>query len=144
VELADLGSGGGLPGIPLATARPDLSFALIEARQRRVAFLELVVESLSLENVQILPTRVESVRADFDGCLARAFGNAERSWEAASGLLRPDGALVYFAGRSWSPTALRAHPSPEDDVQFDVCSPIEFPWQGPLVIMSRGRPAPAP
>ena len=134
--VADLGSGGGLPGIPLAIARPDLPVSLIEPRARRVAFLELAIESLSLENVRILPVRAESVHEDFDRCLARAFGDLRRSWDAASPLLRVGGALVFFAGRSWSPTAPEVVELLDGaPLRLDVCARMEFPWQGPLVIM---------
>src|SRR5207244_13100906 len=57
----DLGSGAGLPGIPLAIARPDMHFSLVESRWRRVAWLELVTEELSLSNVQVLARRLEDV-----------------------------------------------------------------------------------
>lgn len=135
---ADLGSGGGLPGIPLAIARPDLTVTLIEPRERRVAFLEMVVESLSLANVRIHASRAETVEGAFDRCLARAFGDLRRSWEAASPLLRGGGALVYFAGRSWSAAAKEVTDLLAGSrLQLDVCSRMEFPWQGPLVIMGR-------
>ena len=52
LELADLGSGAGLPGVPLAVALPRLRVALIEQRRQRVGFLELVVERLGLPNVR--------------------------------------------------------------------------------------------
>jgi 16S rRNA (guanine527-N7)-methyltransferase len=142
VDIADLGSGGGLPGIPLAIARPDLALVLVEPRLRRVAFLEMVVESLSLRNVRIFPGRVELVQDAVDLCVARAFGSLERSWEAASLLLRPYGALVYFAGRSWSSGSTEVTRLLEGThADLDVCSAIEFPWQGPLVIMGRSRTA---
>jgi 16S rRNA (guanine527-N7)-methyltransferase len=135
--VADLGSGGGLPGIPLAIARPDLAVTLIEPRERRVAFLEMVVDSLSLANVRIHAARAEAVGGAFDRCLARAFGDLRRSWEAAFPLLRDGGgALVYFAGRSWSPAASEvADLLAAARLRLDVCSRMEFPWQGPLVIM---------
>src|SRR5262245_5755702 len=49
--VADLGSGAGLPGVPLAIVRPDLVFRLVETRRRRVSFLELVADVLALGNV---------------------------------------------------------------------------------------------
>src|SRR5438093_4282509 len=46
--VADLGSGAGLPGVPLAIVRPDLTFRLVDVRRRRVAFLELVLDTLHI------------------------------------------------------------------------------------------------
>ena len=57
-RVVDLGSGAGLPGIPLAVARPDVAFTLVEIRERRVHFLRHVVRVLELE------TRVERVRLE--------------------------------------------------------------------------------
>ncbi|HEX6262522.1 MAG TPA: 16S rRNA (guanine(527)-N(7))-methyltransferase RsmG [Actinomycetota bacterium] len=103
----DLGSGAGLPGIPLAIALPGREFVLIESRRRRAGFLELAIDLLKLENVRVLPDRVESVgervragrTAPADLATARAFASLERSWRAAAPLLRPGGRLVYFGGR---------------------------------------------
>jgi 16S rRNA (guanine527-N7)-methyltransferase len=103
----DLGSGAGLPGIPLAIAKPDLRFRLVEARARRVAFLELAVAELALENVEVLHTRAEELaeatqatRAG-QACTARALADLPGAWALARPLLRPGGRLVYFAGASF-------------------------------------------
>lgn len=106
----DLGSGAGLPGIPLAIALPDRRFLLIESRRRRVGFLELAVDLLGLRNVEVVPERVESVGElvssgglePADVATARAFAPIERSWPLARPLLRPGGRLVYFAGERLS------------------------------------------
>ncbi|HJE50579.1 MAG TPA: class I SAM-dependent methyltransferase, partial [Tessaracoccus flavescens] len=60
VEVADVGSGAGLPGLPLAMIRPDLRVTLIEPLQRRVAFLELAVEELELgDRAEVVRGRAE-------------------------------------------------------------------------------------
>ena len=94
----DLGSGAGLPGIPLAVVRPGCSFVLCESHRRRVAFLELAVERLALENVEVRPGRVEDLAPGADVITARAFASLERCWAAARPLLTTGGRLVYFAG----------------------------------------------
>jgi 16S rRNA (guanine527-N7)-methyltransferase len=73
-RIADMGSGAGLPGIPLAVTEPALQFTLIESRAKRVAFLRHVQGSLGLANVTIEHGRVEDLRdlAPFDTVLARA------------------------------------------------------------------------
>jgi 16S rRNA (guanine527-N7)-methyltransferase len=103
----DLGSGAGLPGIPLAIARPEIRFILVEARARRVAFLELAVAELALENVEVLHTRAEEfaeatqATQASQACTARALADLPGAWALARPLLRPGGRLVYFAGASF-------------------------------------------
>ena len=100
-DAVDLGSGAGLPGIPLAIALPHVAFMLVDSRRRRVAFLELVVDDLGLANVAVVGGRVEELAPGFDICVARGFAGPARSWEAAERLLRPDGRLLYWAGASF-------------------------------------------
>lgn len=72
--VADIGSGGGLPGIPLAIALPDLQFVLVERMAKRCAFLENVSAVLSLKNVRVVQSELERVPSDeFDVTTFRAF-----------------------------------------------------------------------
>ena len=128
----DLGSGAGLPGLPVAIARPDLSVTLTETRHRRIAFLELAAGELGLDGVSVHGGRAEDAHGPVDVCFARAFRDARGSWEVARGLLNPAGSLLYFAGARFDP---------ERDVPAGVrterapTSPLAN--AGPLVIMSR-------
>jgi 16S rRNA (guanine527-N7)-methyltransferase len=72
--VADVGSGGGLPGVPLAIAEPQRSFTLIESRAKRVHFLRHVVGELKLENTTVAHSRAEDLHVErpFDTVLARA------------------------------------------------------------------------
>jgi 16S rRNA (guanine527-N7)-methyltransferase len=72
--VLDVGSGGGVPGIPLAIARPDLHVTLLDATEKKVAFLRAVVAELGLANVDTVCGRAEDVDlgATFDVVLARA------------------------------------------------------------------------
>ncbi len=97
-EAYDLGSGAGLPGVVVAIVRPGVRLLLVEARVRRVAFLELAVAELGLSNVRVLHARIEDVKGPADLCFARALAPLEGSWRTARRLLRPGGRLVYFAG----------------------------------------------
>jgi 16S rRNA (guanine527-N7)-methyltransferase len=128
-RIADLGSGAGLPGVPVAISRPDCRVLLVEARQRRVAFLERSVDVLSLSNASVVPLRAEQVTDEVDVCLARALGDARRSWEIAAPLLKRGGRLVYFGGRTFVGADV-AIPG----VRYEIF-PGAFPWQGPLVKM---------
>ena len=73
-EVADVGSGGGLPGVPLAIAEPGRRFTLIESRAKRVRFLRHVVGELELKNTVVVHSRAEDLQVEraFDTVLARA------------------------------------------------------------------------
>jgi 16S rRNA (guanine527-N7)-methyltransferase len=129
--VVDLGSGAGLPGIPVAVALPDLRLTLAEPRQLRVGFLELVVERLSLRNVRVFPRPAEQLPSDAEVCLARGFGDPSRSWAAARDLLIPGGRLIYWAGSTFRPDQV-----PEDARIAAVGRPT-LESGGPIVIMAR-------
>jgi 16S rRNA (guanine527-N7)-methyltransferase len=130
-DVVDLGSGAGLPGLPIAVVRPDLAVTLTEPRQARAAFLELAVERLQLGNVTVFPMPAEELAPGVDVCLARGFGNAARTWEVARVLLNPQGALLYWAGRSFP----QAETLPGAAVRTVGESTLES--GGPIVIMTR-------
>jgi len=73
-HVADVGSGGGLPGVPLAIAEPEREFTLIESRAKRVHFLRHVVGELGLKNTSVARSRAEDLHVErpFDTVLARA------------------------------------------------------------------------
>jgi 16S rRNA (guanine527-N7)-methyltransferase len=125
----DLGSGGGLPGVPIAIARPDLHVGLVESQRRRVAWLELVVEELGISNVGVVARRIEDVRDPVDLCFARALAPAERSWELARPLLRKGGRLAYFAGQTFDPDRV----APDIPVIRILETPLDS--GGPVVII---------
>jgi 16S rRNA (guanine527-N7)-methyltransferase len=102
-RVYDLGSGAGLPGIPLAIVLPQTRFMLVEPLRKRAAFLELAIERLGLPNVEVTIRRAEELTETVDACVARALASLERSWELARTLLRPGGRLIYFAGASAEP-----------------------------------------
>ena len=72
--LIDVGSGGGMPGIPIAIARPDLPVALLDANSKKTSFLQQAAIELGLNNVQVITGRVEAmVGEQFDVITSRAF-----------------------------------------------------------------------
>ncbi|MBB5958700.1 16S rRNA (guanine527-N7)-methyltransferase [Saccharothrix tamanrassetensis] len=103
-RVVDVGSGAGLPGIPLAIARPDLQLTMLEPMARRVAWLTEVVDALGL-TAEVLRGRAEeaAVRerlADSDVVTARAVAPLERLARWCLPLLRPGGQLVALKGES--------------------------------------------
>ena len=131
VRACDLGSGAGLPGIPIAIAQPGLEVTLSEPRLQRVAFLELVVERLGLGNVVVHPGSAQELPSGrFDACLARGFADAAGTWDVARPLLVPTGRLLYWAGISFGPGDV------PEDVRVQVAdAPLES--GGPIAIMTR-------
>ncbi|MBI5505483.1 MAG: 16S rRNA (guanine(527)-N(7))-methyltransferase RsmG [Deltaproteobacteria bacterium] len=101
--VADLGSGAGLPGIPLAVARPDLRFHLVESNRRRCSFLYEVVRTLDLSNASVVETDVESLGRSgrsFDTVLSRAFRPPAEFLVIAGRLLAVGGRAIVMGGES--------------------------------------------
>lgn len=95
---ADVGSGAGVPGVPLAVLTPDTRWTLIEPRQRRWAFLVHVTHLLGLANVTVLKSRADAAPlapGTLDGIASRAVGDVALSCHA---WLRPGGRVVLWAG----------------------------------------------
>ena len=97
-KIADLGSGGGLPAIPIAILQPAWQVTLIEAIRKKTAFLQHVRGKLRLGNIEVLSERVESVSvvrpAQYDAVISRAFTSLVRLLSLSLPLLKPDG-LVF-------------------------------------------------
>lgn len=99
-RVIDLGSGGGLPGLPIAWARPDLELILVDASARRGAFLESARDALGLaDRVRVVVGRAEVVgrselRGTADAVVARGFAAPAATAECAAPLLRVGGRLV--------------------------------------------------
>jgi len=100
--VADVGSGAGLPGIALALARPDCQFVLVEPLERRVSWLDMVVEDLGLENVDVVRARSEQVVGNIvvDVVTARAVSALKTLVPLTVPLLQGSGELLAIKGRS--------------------------------------------
>jgi 16S rRNA (guanine527-N7)-methyltransferase len=131
--VADLGSGAGVPGVPLAIAMPLTEVTLVEGNGRKCAFLESVVAGLSLPNVQVLHGRAETWAAGVGTCdlvTARALAPLDVVAEYAAPLLRLGGALVVWRGHRDEPAeeeALRA----AEILGLEVSEPVRVePYEG--------------
>lgn len=100
--VADVGSGAGLPGLALAITRPDVQFVLIEPLERRVDWLNMVIEDLDLENVDVLRARSEQVfdSVDVDIVTARAVSAMKSLVPITVPLLHGQGELLAIKGQS--------------------------------------------
>jgi 16S rRNA (guanine527-N7)-methyltransferase len=129
--VLDLGSGAGLPGIPIAIAT-GAHVTLVEERGGRAALLQATVERLGLTDVRVVHQRAQALGRGFDICLARAFGSVDISWEVAQPLLRPGGRLIYWAGSSFQEGDIGAL-----GVRWRLSAAPDLADSGPLVIMTR-------
>jgi len=103
-SLVDVGSGGGVPGIPLALARPDLKVTLIEATQKKAAFLSAVIKTLGLSQVTVCAARAEvlgrgELRGAFDVVTARAVGKLVALVPIVAPLAKPGGLMLLVKGQ---------------------------------------------
>jgi 16S rRNA (guanine527-N7)-methyltransferase len=98
-RVVDLGSGAGLPGIPLAIARPDLGVVLLEPMQRRVRFLRHCLDALDLPAVQVHQGRAEDGLAPLaDYVVARAIASLDKLMRLSFELLVDNGVLLALKG----------------------------------------------
>ena len=100
-RIADVGSGAGFPGIPLAIVEPHRQFTLIESTGKKCRFLEHVRDALELKNVAVVQSRAESYKPDmrFDTVLARAVGPVADLVKVAGPLVVGGGRLLAMKGR---------------------------------------------
>lgn len=100
IRLLDVGSGGGVPGIPLAIARPQWHVTLLDASSKKTSFLTQAAIELGLANVNVATARVEAFCASalYDVAIARAFGELADFAAGAARHLAADGVLAAMKG----------------------------------------------
>lgn len=100
--IADIGSGAGLPGLPLAVARSDATVYLVESHRRKAEFIARAARECGIDNVRVVASRAEGWRAGFSLCdlvTARALAPLNVVEEYAAPLLKLGGALLAWRGR---------------------------------------------
>lgn len=97
----DIGSGAGLPGIPLAIMYPQLSFTLLDKNNKKTRFLTQTIAELKLKNVNVVHARSEDFAegTGFDSILSRAFGKLNEFAQVTQHLLNPFGLLLAMKGK---------------------------------------------
>ena len=136
-RLLDVGSGAGLPGIPLAVCRPDLQVAVMDASQKKASFMRQAKAELGLGNLEVVCGRVEQYQPPriFDAIISRAFSDLKEFVSLTRHLLMPGGSWLAMKG---------AHPHDElaqlpADVQVIDILPLHVPGldaQRHLVVLS--------
>lgn len=99
-QLIDVGTGAGLPGIPLALSCPDKQFILLDSQSKKIRFLSQVVYELDLKNVHVIHARVEDFNPEkkFDSILSRAFASIQVMLEKTQHLLSDQGRFLAMKG----------------------------------------------
>jgi len=103
-HLLDIGSGAGLPGIPLAIARPELHCVLLDSNSKKTRFIQQVIADLSLNNAKVVHSRVEDAQlVEYDTVVSRAFSSPVDIINTAGHLFSADGAMLFMLGyQKWS------------------------------------------
>lgn len=98
--ILDVGSGGGLPGMPLAIAMPEKEITLLDSNQKKTTFLKQAAIELKLANVKVVCGRVENYRTEhkFDTVISRAFSDLASFVRLASHLCAPGGVMLAMKG----------------------------------------------
>ncbi|KAA2284691.1 16S rRNA (guanine(527)-N(7))-methyltransferase RsmG [Arenimonas fontis] len=143
-RLADLGTGPGLPGIPLALARPELEVSLVESNGKKARFLREAVRRLGLVNARVLEARAEAVEEPgaYPQITARALDSLAGILTVGGHLLAPEGRLLAMKGQR--PDAEIAALPP--DWRVEAIEPLTvpgLPGERHLVIVGRRPPQPA-
>ena len=99
-RILDVGTGPGLPGIPLAIARPDSTFVLLDSNGKKTRFVRQVKMQLTLQNVEVIQGRVEAYRSHipFDTLVCRAFAPLQKILSLTSHLLSEQALLLAMKG----------------------------------------------
>ena len=148
--VVDVGSGGGLPGLPLKIARPDLNLTLVEADQAKAAFIVRTCAALGLHGVEVLATRAEDVGRDplyretFDLVVARALAPMPVLAELCLPLVRVGGRLLAQKTES-EDLAIAAHAIEilGGALRRVVAAPSAVRIAGTVVIIDKVRSTPS-
>jgi 16S rRNA (guanine527-N7)-methyltransferase len=140
LRLLDVGTGGGVPGIPLAIARPQWHMTLLDSNHKKAAFVTQAKLELSLPNVEIIVSRIEDYRPAerFDVVISRAFSDLHTFVEGALPCVADEGLLIAMKG-AMPKDEIGALPA---TVDVEATPALEVPGLGAsrhLIIMRRSR-----
>jgi len=122
---ADIGSGGGFPGIPVALLRPELSVTLIESDRRKAAFLSEARRTLGLSNLSISDDRFENLNVNYDLVMVRAIERFEAQFSRLLDFSSPSRQAIFFVSESLAKRMLDTTPLPT--------------WQSKILLLPESR-----
>lgn len=138
----DVGTGAGLPGIPLAIIEPGVHYVLLDSNGKKTRFLSEVKRALALSNIDIETTRVESWRParHFDAVVTRAFADLGTTLERVDHLMGSQGMLFAMKTESASKEVAEMPPNTEHVVSWDISVPgRDWPFQLLAIRRLRGE-----
>ncbi len=136
--LLDVGSGGGLPGMPLAIARPELAVSMVDTVQKKAIFLQQAAIELGLKNVAAHHARVEDMQGQYAQISSRAFAELKLFVELTRHLLAPGGRWLAMKGVR-PDTEIAALPA---DIAVETVLPLHVPGldaERHLIILKAGQ-----
>ena len=139
-RLCDVGTGAGLPGVPLALCFPDKAFVLLDSNGKKTRFLHQVRQQLNLSNVTIVEERAEDYRPEqgFDVVMSRAFADLNRMCNLTAHLLDTEGLWLAMKSQTVDTEIAELSASVEISEQIDLVVPgLEELRQ--LVVLRRGE-----
>jgi len=99
LNIADIGTGGGFPGLPLAIIHPQHKFSLVDSIKKKVSAVSSMAENLELKNVETINCRAEELKGKtFDICLGRSVASLPKFCSWISNCIKDDGILIYIIG----------------------------------------------
>lgn len=150
-KVIDIGTGGGIPGIPLAILRPDLDITLLDSELRKIEFCTMAVQKLGLsDRVHPICGRAEELaksadyREKFDMAVSRAMANGSMLTELSLPFVKVGGVLLAMKGRGYDPTVERfAEAAPL--VGGIACEPVPYTLESEqkfLICVKKQSPTP--
>ena len=116
-QVADIGTGAGLPGIPLAIFLPDVEFTLVDSNSKKTRFVQQAILELKLKNVKVMHRRVEKIEPEalFSMVMMRAFASLPDIMQLTSHLIDEKGVLLAMKGQR-----------PDDEELVEIKQPYEI------------------
>lgn len=136
-NILDMGTGAGLPGIPLAIVRPELRVTLLDGNGKKIRFVRQVIMQLDLDQVMAIQQRAEAHTGRYQQITARAFSDLEELSRLASPLLEPEGEILALKGTFDTITKETMHMVPEHVKTHRLTIPFLHDQQRHLVILRK-------
>jgi len=121
-RVADIGTGAGLPGIPLAIFLPHVEFTLVDSNSKKTRFVQQAILELKLKNVTVIHARVESFQPEtvFSTVMMRAFASLQDIMHLTKHLIDPLGILLAMKGQQPDAEEIKALTTPSSIIQLNV------------------------